>query len=311
MPRLTLAHRRGSGSSRYPGVTFAPLFVIGWLTSCRSSLGQSRRASPHPSANVYERETRTGKCCFGCLGRIPWSINSFGHVAGRAIRSGSFHPHRERQQPLPRSPTNPERLATGRLELPGHDASGNTCVENEPSSCRSGNALDQDVGIARPGPVITLGIRPERFRHLALVTYPKAIVRPGTCGLSKCGSLRHQRPGVASSAPSIPRLAIAAPAFARWSCWQICQPRTVSLGRRARCSYRVVRLCDPGLRARSSGVGSVFRDAGKPPPGVLPRSVMCEGKGSAVGAARQLPEASDRDQQAGVFDDRGRAGVRP
>jgi uncharacterized protein len=64
----------------------------------------------------------------------------------------------------------------------------------------------------------------------------------------------HQRPAVASFAHSTPRLATAIPAFASWSCQQICKPRIVSLRRRARCWYRGVSLCDPRLRMRSSGV---------------------------------------------------------
>jgi hypothetical protein len=69
----------------------------------------------------------------------------------------------------PRVRVDPEHPATGRLKLPRHNASTDAHVENERSNGRSDNALDQDVGIARPGPVITLGIRPERFRRLPLV----------------------------------------------------------------------------------------------------------------------------------------------
>jgi hypothetical protein len=64
---------------------------------------------------------------------------------------------------------DPEYLAAGGLELPRDDAGGNPDVENERSGGRSRNALDQGAGIARPSPVITLRIRSERFRCLALV----------------------------------------------------------------------------------------------------------------------------------------------
>ena len=74
---------------------------------------------------------------------------------------------RELGQPCVR--VDPEHPAAGRLKLPRHDPSANAHVENEPSRGRSDDALDQDVGIARPGPVITLGIRPERLRRLPLV----------------------------------------------------------------------------------------------------------------------------------------------
>ena len=69
----------------------------------------------------------------------------------------------------PRVRVHPEHLATGRLKLPCRDASANAHVENVRSRGPSDNALDQDVGIARPSPVIALGIRAERFRRLSLV----------------------------------------------------------------------------------------------------------------------------------------------
>ena len=74
---------------------------------------------------------------------------------------------RELGQPCVR--IDPEHQATRHLKLPRHDASPNAHVENEPSRGHSDDALDQNVGIARPGPVVTLGIRPERFRRLPLV----------------------------------------------------------------------------------------------------------------------------------------------
>lgn len=77
---------------------------------------------------------------------------------------------RELGQPCVR--VDPEHLATGRLKLPRNDAGANADVENEPSGGRSDNALDQDVGIARPGPVITLGVRPERLRRLPPMMRP-------------------------------------------------------------------------------------------------------------------------------------------
>jgi len=77
---------------------------------------------------------------------------------------------RELGQPCIR--VDPEHLAPGRLKLPRHDAGANAHVENAPSRDRSNDALSQDIGIARPGPVITLGIRPERFCRLTLVMRP-------------------------------------------------------------------------------------------------------------------------------------------
>lgn len=62
-----------------------------------------------------------------------------------------------------------EHLATGRLKLPRHNASADAHIENESSRGGSDDALDQDVGIARPRAVIALRVRPERFRRLPLM----------------------------------------------------------------------------------------------------------------------------------------------
>jgi len=74
---------------------------------------------------------------------------------------------REPGQPCVR--VDPQHLAASRLKLPRHDASTNAYVENESSRGCSDKALDQNNGIARPGAVIALWIRPERFGCLPLV----------------------------------------------------------------------------------------------------------------------------------------------
>ena len=94
--------------------------------------------------------------------RVEFPACSLPGFEGRHFDLHSRVP-RELGQPCVR--VDPDHLATGRLKLPRHDASANAHVENEPSRNRSDDALDQDAGIARPGPVITLGIRPERFRR--------------------------------------------------------------------------------------------------------------------------------------------------
>ena len=98
--------------------------------------------------------------------RVEFSACSLPGFEGRHFDLQSAVP-RELGQPCIR--VDPQHPATGRLKLPRHDASTDAHVENEPSRGRADNPLDQDVGIARPSPVITLGIRPERFRRLPLV----------------------------------------------------------------------------------------------------------------------------------------------
>lgn len=62
-----------------------------------------------------------------------------------------------------------EHLTTGRLKLPRHDASADAHIENDSTRGGSHDALDQDVGIARPRAVITLRVRPERFRRMPVM----------------------------------------------------------------------------------------------------------------------------------------------
>ena len=98
--------------------------------------------------------------------RVELSAGSHPILEGRHFDLHSAPP-RELGQPY--VGVDPEHLTTGRLKLPGHDASTNAHVENDPSTGLSEDALDQDVGITRPGPVVTPGIGPERFRRPPLM----------------------------------------------------------------------------------------------------------------------------------------------
>ncbi len=98
--------------------------------------------------------------------RVKFSARRLPGFKGRHF---DLHSAVTREPRQPRVRVNPEQLATGRLKLSRHNAGGNAHVENEPSRGRSRNTLDQDVGIARPGPVIARGIRPERLRRLPLL----------------------------------------------------------------------------------------------------------------------------------------------
>ena len=70
---------------------------------------------------------------------------------------------RELGQPCVRF--DPEHLAAGRLKLPRHDAGGGADVEDARAGGPGDDALDQSRGIARPGPVMACGFRPERIRR--------------------------------------------------------------------------------------------------------------------------------------------------
>jgi hypothetical protein len=51
-----------------------------------------------------------------------------------------------------------EHRASGRLKLPRHDARADANIENKSTRGGSHDALDQDVGIARPCAVIALRV---------------------------------------------------------------------------------------------------------------------------------------------------------
>ena len=72
---------------------------------------------------------------------------------------------------------DPEHPATSRVKLPRHDASAQAHIENKPTRGASHDPLDQDVGIARTRAVITLRVRPERFRRVPLIVGPAAGTR--------------------------------------------------------------------------------------------------------------------------------------
>ena len=87
-------------------------------------------------------------------------------IPGFEARHFDLHAALPRELGQPCVGVDPEHLATGRLKLPRHDASGSADVEDARARGPGDDALDQSRGIARPGPVIACGIRPERIRRL-------------------------------------------------------------------------------------------------------------------------------------------------
>ncbi len=66
-----------------------------------------------------------------------------------------------------------EHRTAGRLELTGLDTGAAADVEYVEAGCGGDDPFHQCVGIAGPGPVVTLGVHPERFGHPpVLVRFP-------------------------------------------------------------------------------------------------------------------------------------------